>query len=88
MTIDRQVLFRDYDLWLSELRSLGLLDVYLLKPLVDGSEISAALGSKNGPWLKKALEMSIEWQLRNPNETDKGACMEEIIRRKKELGLG
>lgn len=87
MTIDYQALVRDYALWLSELRSLGLLDVYLLRPLVDGCEISAALGSKNGPWLKKALEISIAWQLRNPNQTEKGACMEEIVRRKKELGL-
>lgn len=87
MAVDHQVLLRDYALWLSQLRSLGLLDVYLLKPLVDGSEISAALGSKGGPWLKKALEMSIAWQLRNPNQTEKGACMEEIIRRKVDLGL-
>lgn len=87
MVIDRQVLFQDYALWLSELQSLDLLDVYLLKPLVDGSEISAALGTKRGPWLKKALEMSIKWQLRNPNQTEKGVCIEEIIRRKEELGL-
>lgn len=87
MTIDRQVLFRDYALWLSELQDLDLLDIYLLKPLVDGSEISAALGTKSGPWLKRALEVSIEWQLRNPNQTEKGACMEEIKRRKIELGL-
>lgn len=64
-----------------------MLDVYLLKPLVDGNEISAALGSKGGPWLKKALDISIAWQLRNPNQTEKGACMKEIIRRKMELGL-
>jgi hypothetical protein len=66
---------------------LDLLDIYLLKPLVDGSEISAALGTNTGPWLKKALEMCIEWQLRNPDETEKGICLEEIISRKKELGL-
>ena len=87
MVIGYQVLVGDYALWLSELLSLGLLDVYLLKPLVNGSEISAALGCKSGPWMKKALDISIEWQLRNPNETEKEACMEEIIRRKTELGL-
>ena len=81
------MLCRDYALWLSELRKLNLLDVYLLRPLVDGNEISAALGTKSGPWLKKALDMSIGWQLRNPNETEKRDCLEEIIRRKKELGL-
>lgn len=81
------MLCRDYALWLSELRKLNLLDVYLLKPLVDGNELSAALGTKSGPWLKRALDMSIEWQLRNPDEAEKRDCLEEIIRRKKELGL-
>lgn len=81
------MLFRDYALWLSTLRSLDLLNVYLLKPLADGTSISTALGVKNGPWLKRALEMAIEWQLRNPDETEKEACVAEIISRKEELGL-
>jgi tRNA nucleotidyltransferase (CCA-adding enzyme) len=81
------VLLQDYALWLSTLRSLDLLDAYLLKPLADGTDISAALGAKNGPWLKRALEMTIEWQLRNPDETEKEDCIAEIISRKKELGL-
>lgn len=85
---DRQMLFRDYALWLLELRRLELLDVYQLKPIVTGDEISAALGTKSGPWLKRALQICIEWQLRNPDETNKEGCIEEIIGRRNELELG
>lgn len=46
----------------------------------------AALGGKKGPWMSKATQMVLEWQLLNPH-TDKEATLAEIERRRTELGL-
>lgn len=64
---------------------MGLLDVIFLKPMVNGNQVAKALDRKSGPWTKKALEMAMEWQLRNPDVTDENACIDEVIRRRKEL---
>lgn len=85
--IDRRNLLDEYAAWLSGLQSLDLLDVDQLKPLVNGNQISKALDSKEGPWLKKALDMAMEWQLRNPGETDGAGAVAEVVERKKELGI-
>lgn len=84
---DRQILVDGYATWISTIKELGLLDAPSLKPIVNGKQLCDAFGAKNGPWLKKALDFVIEWQLRNPDETDAGAAIEEVKRRKKETGL-
>lgn len=38
--------------------------------------------------MKKALEIIIEWQLRNPKTDDPGEAIAEVRRRKDEIGLG
>jgi len=78
---------QQYASWLSELQSLDLLDVDHLKPLVNGNQLSQALGVKSGPWMKKALDIAMDWQLRNPDETDPAGGIAEVKERKKELGL-
>ena len=82
----RKVL-NDYATWLSDLDSLKLLDVDQLKPIVNGKDLSKALGTKTGPWMKKALDIAMEWQLRNLEETDPAGGIAEVVERKKELGL-
>ncbi|KAK2774911.1 CCA tRNA nucleotidyltransferase, mitochondrial [Emmonsiellopsis sp. PD_33] len=79
--------FRDYEKFLSYIEESKLLDVTSLHPLINGREIIDATGAKRGPWLGKATEMVVEWQLRNPEATDKQGVIDEIMRRKHELGL-
>lgn len=87
-TTERQNLLKLYETWLSNLDSLSLLEVHRMTPLVDGGRISTELKIRPGPWMKKAVDIALGWQLRNPDETSPKGCIEEIIRRKQELGLG
>lgn len=84
---DRQQLVDSYATWLSRIKELDLLDVPSLKPMVDGKQLCDVFGAQNGPWVRKALDVVIEWQLQNPDETDTDSAIEEVRRRKKELGL-
>lgn len=87
-TAERKSILKLYASWLSQLESLGLLEVHRMTPLVDGGQISTALNARPGPWMKKAVDIAMGWQLRNPDETSPEGCIEEIIRRKQELGFG
>lgn len=58
-----------------------------MKPIVDGNQLTKALKSKGGPWTQKALEIVMEWQLGNPEETEAAGAIEHVIERKKELGI-
>ena len=64
---------------MSALESLDLLDIDKLVPLVRGDRLCQALGGiKSGAWLKPALEIAIQWQLRNPKETDPSGGVAEV----------
>lgn len=76
-----------YATWLSDLQSLDLLDCDQLKPMVHGNQLTKALGAKSGPWLSKALDITVEWQLRNPEATDPTGAIAEVVERRKELGV-
>ncbi|KAI4123290.1 MAG: hypothetical protein LQ338_005339 [Usnochroma carphineum] len=80
-------LLEGYAQWLSKIKDLDLLEAYQLKPLVTGDKLSKALDAKPGPWMSKALEMVIAWQLANPGEQDPEAAISEVKGRKKDLGL-
>ena len=64
-----------------------MLEVNSLKPIVKGTDISEALGVKSGKWMTDALNMVIDWQLRNPNEADTAKAIAEVQTRKDELTL-
>lgn len=86
---DRGILLAQYATWVEHLQALDLLDVDKLKPLVDGNQISQAFGGvKKGPWMKKAMDIAMEWQLRNPEATDPMVGLQEVIDRKRELDFG
>ncbi len=79
MISEKADLVEEYARWMSHLESLDLLDVDKLVPLVKGDQLSKALGGiKKGPWLKQALDIAMEWQLRNPLETDPSGGVEEV----------
>ncbi|RAH49908.1 tRNA adenylyltransferase [Aspergillus brunneoviolaceus CBS 621.78] len=74
---------RQYDLVVEEyarfigyIKEQGLQDVYDLKPLVNGDQVMKTMGGKKGPWLAKALQMVVEWQLVHPESTDQ----EEVLK--------
>lgn len=74
----------DYLEILKFLEQENLLEVTNLKPLVNGRDMIKALNSKAGAWLTTALEIAVEWQIRNPGRTDAEGAIEEAIRRKDE----
>ena len=83
----RQSVSEAYAAWLSSLQSLDLLDVDRLKPMVHGDQLAKKLGVASGPWVKKALDIAFEWQLRNPDRTDTAGAIAEVVERKRELGI-
>ncbi|KAF4952645.1 hypothetical protein FGADI_6535 [Fusarium gaditjirri] len=77
--------------WKSFLDHLAKLDVYevtTLEKLLDGGKLAKALGGiKPGKWTGPALDICVAWQLRNPGETDPTGAIEEVQRRREELGI-
>lgn len=69
------------------LEKLDLMDVASAKPLIDGRALSQALGIKPDKWMAPAMNVCMAWQLRNPGETDPAGAVEEVRRRKDELGI-
>lgn len=76
--------------WVAFLDHLAKLDVYdapSLKRLLDGRQLAQALGTKPGKWTGQALDICVAWQLRNPGETDPAGAIEEVRKRREELGI-
>lgn len=53
-----------------------------------GDVLAKALGVQVGPWVSKALDIVIAWQLENPDNRDPEAAISEIKSKKKDLGFG
>ncbi|RAH67713.1 tRNA adenylyltransferase [Aspergillus aculeatinus CBS 121060] len=66
----------EYARFIGYIKEQGLQDVYDLKPLVNGDQVMKTMGGKKGPWLAKALQMVVEWQLVHPESTDQ----EEVLK--------
>lgn len=66
---------------------LGLLEVYALKPLLNGHEVAQALRMTKGEWMTDAMNIVIDYQLRNWDERDLDKVKAELIARKEELKL-
>lgn len=77
---------REYDQFLAYIVENDLEGVCDLRPIVNGDEIIKSLGAKKGPWMAKAVNMALEWQLLHPEITDKEKVLEEIASRRAELG--
>jgi tRNA nucleotidyltransferase (CCA-adding enzyme) len=56
-----------------------------MRPILDGSQIMKALGMKSGPWLAKAQDMLIRWQLLHPEITDRQIAVDFLMTKKDEL---
>ncbi|KAK0735682.1 hypothetical protein B0T21DRAFT_402372 [Apiosordaria backusii] len=73
--------------FLDHLVELDLMNAASLKRLIDGKYLSKELGVKPGKWTGAALEVVMEWQLRNPGVEDPAGAVEEVRKRKEELGI-
>ena len=81
-------LFSEWQLFIDHLTDMDVMDAPSVKLLVNGDELKAALGGiKPGMWMKPALNVCMEWQLRNPGSEDKVAAMNEVIMKRKELKI-
>lgn len=79
---------RDWKVFLARLQALDLMDAPSMKPLVDGRTLMQTLDIKKpGRWMSSALDICMAWQLRNPEETDPAGAIEEVRKRKDELGI-
>ena len=64
------------------------MDAPAIKPIATGVMVMKALGGiKAGAWMKPALDVCMEWQLRNPGEGDPKGAIEEVLKRRKELKI-
>ncbi|KAE8375845.1 hypothetical protein BDV26DRAFT_294659 [Aspergillus bertholletiae] len=78
---------QEYNQFLSYLVEHDLENVYDMKPIVNGVEIAQHLAAPKGPWMSKALDMVIKWQLLHPEITDKAKALEDVSNRKEELNI-
>lgn len=73
--------------FLDHLQDLDVMEAPTLKPLIDGTQLSKALGTKPGKWMAPALDVCIAWQLRHPEATDPAGAIDEVKIRRVELGI-
>ena len=66
---------------------MELMDASTFKSIVDGTMLVKALGAKPGPWTKGALDVCMEWQLRNPGATDPQGAIDDVRARSVELKI-
>ncbi|TAQ86974.1 hypothetical protein B7494_g4709 [Chlorociboria aeruginascens] len=70
-------IFGKWQAFIDHLEGMGLMDASSFKSIADGKTLCQRLGSKPGTWVKLALDVCMEWQLRNPDITDPAGAIEE-----------
>lgn len=63
------------------------MDAPSMKRIIDGTQLAKALNVKPGKWMTGALEICVAWQLRHPDVTDPSGAVEEVNKKRKELGI-
>ncbi|EFX04213.1 tRNA nucleotidyltransferase [Grosmannia clavigera kw1407] len=86
-TAERDALLCGWQAFLDHLQELDVLDAPHIKRLLDGKQVAAALAVRPGKWMAAAMDICMAWQLRHPGETDPAGAIEEVRRRKDEIGL-
>ncbi|KAL2267730.1 hypothetical protein VTJ83DRAFT_5007 [Remersonia thermophila] len=77
----------EWQAFLDHLVDLDVMNAPSLKRLVDGNMLTKALGVRGGVWTKAALDVTLAWQLRNPGVEDPAGAIEEVRKRRDELGI-
>ncbi|PNY29993.1 CCA tRNA nucleotidyltransferase, mitochondrial [Tolypocladium capitatum] len=84
---ERESFLRGWQKFLDHLVELDVYNAPALIRLLDGRSLAQSLGVKPGKWTGGALDVCMAWQLRNPHETDPQEAIEEVRRRRDELGI-
>ncbi|KHN99281.1 Poly A polymerase, head domain protein [Metarhizium album ARSEF 1941] len=84
---EQEEFINGWQTFLDQIADLNVYDAPAIKRLLDGRSLASALSVKPGVWTGKALDVCLAWQLRNPQETDSKGAIEEIKRRRDELGI-
>ncbi len=75
-------------MFIDHLEKMDLMDAPSTKPIIDGKTLAKSLGGpKMGGWMREALLVCMEWQLRNPGVTDAQGAVEEVMKRRGELKI-
>lgn len=82
-----QEVLSEWQEFLDHLQELDVMDAPSIKRLLDGRQLADALGVRAGKWMAPALDIVMAWQLRNPGQTDATGAVEEVMKRKDELGI-
>ncbi|KAI9649857.1 CCA tRNA nucleotidyltransferase, mitochondrial [Ciborinia camelliae] len=82
-----QSLFSEWQKFIDHIKDLDVMDAPGIRGILDGKVLSKALGVKPGKWMGPALDVCMEWQLRNPGSTDVEAAIEEVRKRQQELDI-
>ena len=80
-------LFTEWQAFLDHLEEMNVMDAYSIKPLINGSRLSQAIGAKPGMWMKEALDVCMAWQLRHPEASEHSGAIEEVRSRSEELKI-
>ena len=84
---EQQRFLQGWQNFLDHLIELDVFDAPSLKRLLDGRALARALGTNPGKWTGQALDICMEWQLRNPGNTDPAGAIEEVRKRRNEFGI-
>jgi tRNA nucleotidyltransferase (CCA-adding enzyme) len=86
-SVTLETVLAEWQRFLDHLVELDVVDAPNLKRLLDGRILAKELGVKPGKWMSAALDVTTAWQLRNPGVTDYAGAVEEVRKRKDELGI-
>ncbi|KND91434.1 CCA tRNA nucleotidyltransferase, mitochondrial [Tolypocladium ophioglossoides CBS 100239] len=84
---ERESFLRGWQRFLDHLVELDVYNAPALKRLLDGRSLAQSLGVRPGKWTGGALDVCMTWQRRNPHETNPQEAIEEVRRRRDELGI-
>ncbi|KAI0482125.1 hypothetical protein GGR56DRAFT_663178 [Xylariaceae sp. FL0804] len=84
---DNDTFLGGWQKFLDHLQELDVMDAPSLRRILNGTQLAKALGVKPGKWMMSALEVCTAWQLRHPEATDPTEAIEEVRRRRDELGI-
>ncbi|RKF56046.1 CCA tRNA nucleotidyltransferase, mitochondrial [Erysiphe neolycopersici] len=81
---------RPLDSWkkfIRHLEEMDLMNPSSIKNLVDGKILAEVFGLKPGKWVAPVLEFCMNWTLRNPDVNDRTEVIEEVKKKRHELGI-
>ncbi|KAJ5042351.1 uncharacterized protein L3040_004902 [Drepanopeziza brunnea f. sp. 'multigermtubi'] len=81
-------LFSEWQEFIDHLEGMDIMDAAGEKSIIDGKVLCKELGGiKPGIWMRPALDVVMEWQLRNQGVKDYAGAIEEVKKRREELKI-